>query len=184
MINFLRKIARYSDRKRALKTLGHVGKNTRINGRLKGNLENVEIGDDCYIDENITFLTSRAKIKIGNKTAIVSDCFLVTGNHRIDIPGRYFLDVKDNEKLPENDKDIIIGDDVWICAKAIILKGVTIGNGAVVGAGAVVTKDVPPCAIVAGNPAKVIGQRFKSEEDKEKHLRFLKYQINIEDLHK
>lgn len=52
---------------------------------------------------------------------------------------------------------VTIGDKVFIGARAIILRGVTIGNGAVIGAGAVVAKDVPPMAIVAGNPAKVIG---------------------------
>jgi acetyltransferase-like isoleucine patch superfamily enzyme len=52
---------------------------------------------------------------------------------------------------------IIIGDDVFIAAGAIILKGVTIGTGAIVGAGSVVTKDVPAYTIVAGNPAKIVG---------------------------
>ncbi|CVI22747.1 Bacterial transferase hexapeptide repeat protein [Agrobacterium fabacearum CFBP 5771] len=56
---------------------------------------------------------------------------------------------------------ILIGSDVWFGAGAIVLKGLTIGHGAVIGAGAVVTKDVPPYAIVAGNPAKVIRFRFE-----------------------
>ena len=56
-------------------------------------------------------------------------------------------------------KPIVIGDDVWIGACAIILKGVTINNGAVIAAGAVVTKDVEPYAIVAGNPARIIKYR-------------------------
>ncbi len=57
-------------------------------------------------------------------------------------------------------KKTTIGNDVWIANRAIILQGITIGNGAVVGAGAVVTKDVPPYAIVAGNPARIIRYRF------------------------
>lgn len=74
--------------------------------------------------------------------------------------------VTDNEKLPENDRDIIIDDDVWIGINAIILGGVHIGTGSVIGAGSVVTKDVPPYAIVGGNPAKVIRYRFTEEEIK------------------
>ena len=54
----------------------------------------------------------------------------------------------------------IIGNDVWIAAKSIVFQGVKIGNGAVIGAGSVVTKDVPDYAIVAGNPARIIRYRF------------------------
>jgi len=58
---------------------------------------------------------------------------------------------------------VVVGHDVWIGRSAIVLPGVTIGNGAVVGAGAVVTKDVPPYAIVAGNPAQLVRYRFSDE---------------------
>lgn len=58
--------------------------------------------------------------------------------------------------------DVIIGNDVWLCANSIILSGVTIGDGAVVANSALVTKDVPPYAVVAGNPARVIKWRFDS----------------------
>jgi serine acetyltransferase len=60
--------------------------------------------------------------------------------------------------------DIIIENDVWIGATATIMSGVKISNGAVIGAGSVVTKDVPPYAIVAGNPAKVVKYRFTEEQ--------------------
>jgi acetyltransferase-like isoleucine patch superfamily enzyme len=56
---------------------------------------------------------------------------------------------------------VVIGNDVWIGTGAIILRGLSVGDGAVIGAGAVVTKDVPPYAIVAGNPARVIKYRFE-----------------------
>jgi serine acetyltransferase len=62
--------------------------------------------------------------------------------------------------------DIIIENDVWIGAKATIMSGVRIGNGAIVAAGSVVSKDVPPYAIVAGNPAKVVKYRFSDEQIK------------------
>lgn len=56
-----------------------------------------------------------------------------------------------------------IGNDVWVCSRAIILSGVSIGDGAVVGAGAVVARDVPPYAVVAGNPARIMRYRFSPE---------------------
>src|SRR5690606_8606697 len=59
--------------------------------------------------------------------------------------------------------DCKIGNDVWIAANAVVLRGVTIGNGAIVGAGAVVTKDIPPFSIAVGNPAKVIKYRFEEK---------------------
>lgn len=69
--------------------------------------------------------------------------------------------------------DVVIGDRVWIGYRAIILPGITIGEGAVVGAGAVVTRDVPPYTIVAGNPAKIIGERPKDLQYRLNHHPFL-----------
>ena len=67
-----------------------------------------------------------------------------------------------------------VGNDVWIGHGAIVMGGVRIGDGAIVAAGAVVTKDVPPCTIVGGVPAKVIKYRFESEEMITKHISTLK----------
>ena len=68
--------------------------------------------------------------------------------------GRNFIQNKDWRNV--NSRPIVIKDDVWIGMNVIILKGVTIGEGAIVGAGSVVTKDVPAWTVVAGNPAKVV----------------------------
>ena len=73
------------------------------------------------------------------------------------------LDVKDITKAWDNKGDIVIGNDVWIGYEAVILAGVTIGDGAVIGARAVVAKDVPPYTIVGGVPAKPIRKRFSQE---------------------
>lgn len=73
------------------------------------------------------------------------------------------LDVKDITKAWDNKGDIVIGNDVWIGYEAVILSGVTIGDGAVIGARAVVTKDVPPYTIVGGVPAKPIRKRFSED---------------------
>ena len=73
------------------------------------------------------------------------------------------LDVKNITEAWDNKGDIVIGNDVWIGYEAVILAGVTIGDGAVIGARAVVTKDIPPYTIVGGVPAKPIRKRFTQE---------------------
>ena len=147
-----------------LSRFGAVGKNCQLRGVGNFTEKNIFLGDNVTIGVNSTFLASDAKIIIKNNVLLGPHVFLITGNHRIDVLGKYICDAK--EKLPENDADIVIEDDVWIGAGSIILKGVTVGEGSVIGAGSVVTKDVPPYAVVAGNPAKVIKYRFSEEEIK------------------
>ena len=74
-----------------------------------------------------------------------------------------YLKRKDVTKAWDNKSDIVIGNDVWIGYEAVILAGVTIGDGAIIGARAVVTKDVPPYTIVGGVPAKPIRRRFSQQ---------------------
>ena len=83
------------------------------------------------------------------------------------------LDITDKEKRPEDDRDIVIESDVWVGANSTILRGVTVGEGSVIAAGAVVTKDVPPYSIVGGVPARVLKMRFDEETQKE-HIAMLK----------
>lgn len=137
------------------------GKSVTIGQGGNFTYENVYIGNHVYIASDVTFMSTRAKIYIGDHVMITSGTFVITGNHRIDIPGRYMDMITDDEKRPEDDQDVIFEGDNWIGVGSIILKGVTIGEGAVVAAGSVVTKSVPPYTIVGGVPAKVIGERFK-----------------------
>lgn len=93
---------------------------------------------------------------------------MVGGEHRPDwvttYPFSYVWPVAaDIPGHPKTKGDVVIGNDVWVGREAFILSGVTIGHGAVVGARAVVAKDVPPYAIVVGNPARVIRYRFDPE---------------------
>ena len=139
------------------------GKRVRIGKRGVFTYENIKLGNNVFIDNDVTFLSTRAKIIVGDDVMIATGVSAITGEHRTDIKGRPMMSITDDEKLPENDQDIIFEGDNWICKNACILKGVTVGKGAIVAAGAVVTKDVPPYSVVGGIPAKVIRMRFDEE---------------------
>jgi acetyltransferase-like isoleucine patch superfamily enzyme len=114
------------------------------------------------------FLNGR-KITIGARNVMNFGCLLDGRKYAIRIgddvsigPEATILTLGHDPQSPDfEDKggDVLIGNRVWIAYRALILPGITIGEGAVVAAGAVVTKDVPPFTIVAGNPAKKIGER-------------------------
>jgi len=78
--------------------------------------------------------------------------------HNITVPGRFMTDV--HEKTGNEDLGVIIDDDVWVGNSAIILRGVRVGRGSVIAAGAVITKSIPPYAIVAGTPAHIVRFRW------------------------
>lgn len=133
----------------------------------------VSIGDNTTLGVDTLILSTRAKVYIGSDVMFGPRVTIVTGNHRTDLVGRTMKSVTDEEKLPENDEDVTIGNDVWIGANATVLKGVTIGDGSVVSAGSVVTKDIPPYQIWGGVPAKLIKERF-TEAELNRHLEILK----------
>jgi len=111
----------------------------------------VTVGEYCVLNSFLHIWAGTSGLIIGNRVMIGSHTAITTLTHD--------YHQEDIRFLPAVDKRIVIGDDVWIGAHAVILPGVTIGRGAVVGAGAVVTKDVPEGAIVVGTPAGVIKYR-------------------------
>ena len=100
---------------------------------------------------------------IGDYVMFGPNVSVITGNHRIDVLGERMYEVKDSDKRDSDDQDVVFAGDNWIGANSTILKGVTIGEGAVVAAGSVVNKSVPPYSIVGG-PAKMIKMRFTEKE--------------------
>lgn len=144
--------------------IGKCGKGVTIGRgfRMYGP-KNIEIGNNVSIGEETLLMCTRAKIHIGDNVMFGPRVTVITGGHRTDVVGRYMISITDEEKRPEDDRDIVFNGDNWVGANATILRGVTIGEGAVVAAGAVVTKDVPPYSIVGGVPAKVIKMRFDEE---------------------
>jgi acetyltransferase-like isoleucine patch superfamily enzyme len=138
--------------------LGRVGTNVSISaGCVFHPPSNVEMGDDVYVGPGCWFMTTEAKIRIGSGVIFGPQVGIITGNHNIGVMDKRMFDV--TEKRPFDDENVTIGDDVWIGFRATILKGVNVGNGSVIAAGAVVTRDVAPYDVVAGVPAKALYNR-------------------------
>lgn len=137
--------------------------------------ENVIIHQDCFISKpdkltigNNSYLGPRCELFtsgeliIGAGVVLGQDVLIITSNHNYNSPDLYALPFDDrNIESP-----VYIDDNCWIAARVTILPGVKIGEGSIIGAGSVVTKDVPSYAIVGGNPAKVIKYRDKEQYEK------------------
>lgn len=127
-----------------------LGQHVQMAG-VRSSGSKVSIGRGSIINANCLLYTTGGLV-IGDNVSISSGTWLVTGTH--DVNDLHFLD----KYLP-----IVIGNTVWIGVRATILAGVTIGEGAVIMAGAVVTRDVPPYAVVGGVPARIVTQRAQSD---------------------
>lgn len=119
--------------------------------------QNINIGDHCRFGRNCTF-HAMGGIRIGNYVIAANNVSIISQEH-------IFSDIStpitfQGEKLAQ----VCVEDDVWIGMNVVILSGVTVGKGSVIGAGAIVTKDVPAYSIIGGVPAKIIGNRKKSLE--------------------
>jgi maltose O-acetyltransferase len=115
--------------------------------------KNISIGENCVINSFVHVWAGKAGLIIGDRVMIASHTAITTLTHNYYDENMRFA--------PAIDKKIIIGDDVWIGSHAVIMPGISIGRGAVIGAGSVVTKDVKENTIVAGVPAKFIKQIYK-----------------------
>lgn len=130
------------------------------------NVNSVSVGKETYGSLNVDNYNNLYKLNIGNYCSIATDVMFILDadhytNHISSFPFKVKVLGESYEGVSKG--DIIVDDDVWIGYGATIMSGVHIGQGAVVAAGAVVTKDVPPYAIVGGVPAKVIKYRFEPE---------------------
>lgn len=132
-------------------------------------IENVTVGKGTYGPINVQHFYRPAKLTIGNYCSIANKVeFLLGGNHSTKCISTYPFGPRvynnyhsGGEKNIPRKVDIIVEDDVWIGYGALILSGVTIGQGSIIGARSIVTKDVPPYVIYAGN--RVIRKRFPDE---------------------
>lgn len=126
-----------------------------------------QIGDYTFGKPSIQ-CGENGKVKIGKFCSIASGVTIYAGaEHRMDWVSQYSFnkfDISAQKDIIRSKGNVVIGNDVWIADGALILSGVTVGDGAVIGARAVVTKDVGPYEIVAGNPARHIRYRFREDQ--------------------
>lgn len=154
-----------SERQRILQELlSEIGEGTSLLGPIRFHYGcHTSIGHDCFMNFNFT-VQDDAKVTIGSHCCFDPNVTLVTPLHPMLPEERRGIVCKDGEeRFLCYAKPIVIGDDCWFGANVVVCPGVTIGNGCVIGAGSVVTKDIPDRTFAAGVPAKVI--REITEED-------------------
>jgi len=131
-----------------LSFIGKIGKNPKILSPFKCDLGfNISIGDDFFANVNLVILDA-GKVTIGNNVYIGPNVGIYTPNHS-------FNHLERAAGL-ESAHPITIGNNVWIGGNVVILPGVSIGDNVIVGAGSVVTKDIPDKMLVVGNPARIL----------------------------
>lgn len=134
----------------ASRCLENCGKNVNFEHGARFDSD-ISIGDNSGIGINCLVTGSAV---IGNNVMMGPECILYSRNH-----AHGSITVPMNIQGFEQEKPVRIGDDVWLGARAMILPGVTVGSHCIIGAGAVVTKDVPDYAVVGGNPARILRMR-------------------------
>lgn len=137
------------ERERAIRgILGKAGKNCVVEQPLFCTYGyNTTVGDNFFMNVNGKLMDS-GKITIGDNVFIAPNVCIITEEHA--------MNVEERIQGLEYTHPVTIGDNVWICTGALVLPGVTIGEGSVIGAGSVVTKDIPANCLAVGNPCKVI----------------------------
>ncbi|ERJ32739.1 CatB-related O-acetyltransferase [Campylobacter concisus] len=158
-----------SDNVTVAKTAVVIDSTLSFFSRLKDYVEfrNSFLGAYSYVSQ----YTIVNKTNIGKFTSISSGCYIGLWEHNMQVSTHSFYlyehsgqFVKGYRNYDKDDLETNIGNDVWIGANSVILKGVNVADGAIVGAGAVVTKDVPEYGIVVGNPAKLLKFRYLKED--------------------
>ena len=182
----IRKLYHYNHHQNVSKSVSHGNSyfyHDAIIGNGQGDKSKIIVGDDCHIRGTLLIFPYGGKITIGNncyvgdlsriwsaESVTIGDDVLISHGVGISDTNAHELDAEERAANARNtmknglpkikgsvlSSPIVIGNKAWINFNAIILKGVTIGEGAIVSAGSVVTKDVPPYTLVGGNPAKIL----------------------------
>jgi acetyltransferase-like isoleucine patch superfamily enzyme len=147
-----------------------IGRFTHVRGELLtfAHGGEIRIGEYCYIGEG-TRIWSARNIRLGNRVLIAHNVTILDSlTHPISAKARHehfkhIITAGHPDRIDLGERAVDIGDDVWIGCMSIVLRGVSLGQGAIVGAGSVVTENVPPWTLVAGNPARPIRELEQHE---------------------
>lgn len=139
-------------KKRIKKIASCVGENLKVNGKSKVTT-NTKLGNN--VNFNGLIIQGDGEVKIGNNFHSGTEILIITTNHNYD-KGKA---IPYDERLIK--KPVYIGDNVWLGSRVTILPGIQIGEGAIIQAGSVVTKNIPPCAIAGGHPINIFKYRNK-----------------------
>lgn len=160
----LRRLLIWAFRSFSKEGLGYCGKNSAIEFPCR-----IESRKDVYLYENARIRNDvriinapGEKVIIKKYSVIAAGVTIITNSHRSTVGIPHFL--LGASHINDKSANVIIEEDVWIGANATIMSGVTLGRGCIVAAGAIVTKSVPPYALVAGSPAKIIAKKFFLED--------------------
>lgn len=156
----------------------------RLPALIKGR-ENVFLYENTHLLAQAKILAVRAKFIMKKNAVAAEGLTVVTGNHYSKV-GMWLRDIPNEMKPKDLDKDVVVDEDVWIATNVTLLSGVHVGRGAVIGSGSVCRNNIPPYAMVMGNPAKVVGFKFTPEEiiEHEKVLYPEEERLSLEKLEK
>ena len=144
------------------KKYAKIGNHTIIAGNTHVVPRNMEIDDYCVIQDRLNFISFKGKLYVKKYSVISSGVTIVPASHQLTVGVPFYLSTVGH--INDKEGDVRIDEDCWIGTGAIILSNCHIGRGAVVAAGAVVTKNVPPYAVVAGVPARIIASKFNLDQ--------------------
>lgn len=148
--------------------LGSVGNTYYFQGPVQFNYgSHTFIGENFFANFNFTVMDD-ARVYIGDNVAIGPNVSLMATNHPLLAQERMGMDAEGKTTMAEYAEEIHIGDNVWIACNTVVIGGVTIGKNCVIGAGSVVTKDIPEGYLAYGNPCRPV--RPITEADSMKHL--------------
>lgn len=144
--------------------LGACGKNTVLDYPIifesKSSVyleDNTKIRSGCHVIN-----TPSERFIMRKYSVIAANCTIITNNHRSTVTIPQFL--LGGSHINDKSNDIIIEEDVWVGANVTLLSGTHLGRGCIVGAGSIVSKPIPPYALVVGSPAKIIAKKFELED--------------------